>query len=90
VLTVEIKRDEAVRHIQWKAIGNVSHKCRGPAYTHWYQNGRKYSEEYRVNGKIHRDPLEGPAYTHWYTNGQIKYEEYWEDGKLIRTENYQC
>jgi len=90
VLTIEFKRESPNRDIQWKAIGNITYKYRSPAITYWYKNGRKWIEEYRVNGKLHRNSLEGPAYTRWHGNGQKYYEAYWVDGKQVNIEDFQC
>jgi len=84
VLTVEIKRETPDHFIQWSTIGDILHKYRSQAVTFWYQNGQKWYEECRVNGNLHRNPLEGPAVTFWYQNGQKSSEEYRVNGKQHR------
>jgi len=85
MLTVEIKREVPYRSIQWKTIGNIFHKYRSSAYTEWHTNGQKYIDQYLVNGKRHRKPLEGPAVTAWYATGQKDYEVYRVNGKRHRS-----
>jgi len=77
VLTVEIKEEAPLRHIQWKTIGNIGHRYHGPAYTVWHDNGRKRCDTYVVNGEHHRNPSEGPAYTSWHeVSGRfVRYED---------------
>ena len=54
-----------------------------PIITH-YKNGQKASEQYRLNGKLHR--TDGPAYIVWYKNGQKASEEYHMNGQFHRTD----
>ena len=49
----------------------------------YHENGKKYSEEYYLNDKLHR--ADGPAYIHWYENGQKSFEEYFLNGEPHRT-----
>jgi len=84
MLTIEIKRDTPHRFTQWTTIGNISHKYHGKAYTRWYNNGQKYSEEYWVNGEYHRNPTLGSAITVWHRNGQKSSEVYWVNGEYHR------
>lgn len=44
----------------------------------------KKSEEYIVNGKLHK--TDGPARIGYYKNGNIVWEEWWFDGELHRTD----
>jgi len=90
MLTVEIKRELPYRFIRWKTIGNIYHNYRAPIYTSWSSNGRKSCEEYRVSGKLHREPTEGPAATYWDYNGQKFRESYWVNGRCIHVKDYQC
>jgi len=82
VLTVEIKREAPTRYIWWKTIGNIYHKYHGPSYTHWYKNGQKYYEAYRVNGELYRESTEGPTIIRWNYDG----EKYYESRLLERNE----
>jgi len=90
MLVVEIKGGTADRFIQWTTIENIFHKYRNPAVTSWHTNGQKYLEEYLVNGKLSRDPLEGPAVTVWDNNGQKAYEAYRVNGIQIRCKDFPC
>ena len=50
----------------------------------YYKNGKKYSEEYFLNGEYHR--TNGPANISWYPNGQKRFEEYYLNDELHRAD----
>ena len=49
-----------------------------------YPNGNIKFEQYRVDGKLHRN--DGPAAIEYYENGDKKYEEYLINGKYHRND----
>jgi antitoxin component YwqK of YwqJK toxin-antitoxin module len=81
MLTLEIKQP---KRIQWKTTNGFFHNLLNPAYTSWYENGRKECETYWVNNKYQRDPNIGPATIVWHSNGQKKHEAYYLHDKLHR------
>ncbi len=52
-----------------------------PKITYW-DNDQKSTEEYYLNGKLHRE--DGPAYQYWHKNGQKKFELYYLNGNYHR------
>jgi hypothetical protein len=48
----------------------------------YYSNSQKKSEEWKVNGEIHRE--DGPAIQFWYENGQKWIESWLLNGYLHR------
>ena len=45
----------------------------------YYDDGKLYSEKYRVDRKLHNP--EGPAFRCWHSNGQLWYEIYYLNGQ---------
>jgi len=88
MITIEIKKEDSIRLIRWKTIGNISHRYQGSTYIYWFASGQKSYELYLENGRLHRDPGEGPAYTSWNSDGQKKFDQYRVNGKLINLEDY--
>jgi hypothetical protein len=48
----------------------------------YWDNGQKESEEWYLNGKLHRE--DGPSYQRWYKDGQKEYERWRLNDKLHR------
>lgn len=49
-------------------------------------NGKRWREQYFINGHLHRDEKEGPAVIGYETDGiTVSQEEYWVNGKPHRS-----
>jgi len=80
MLAVEVKTEVPYRDVQWLTLKKYLHRYCSPAYTRWHYSGQKYIEEYRINGRRHRESVKGPSVRIWYKNGQKRYVQYWADG----------
>ena len=56
------------------------HNEQGPAYQHWYENGKLWMQVYCINGQRHKE--DGPAFERWDQNGQLDSQEYYINGQL--------
>jgi len=71
-----------IRHSKWRTPDGTLHRIGGPAYQSWHENGRKYKEEWFLNGKPHR--IGGPANQRWNDSGLKTWGAWYQNGKLHR------
>ena len=59
---------------------------KGEYIVNYYDNGNIRNEQYRLNGKLHRE--NGIAYKSYYESGNIWRKEYFLNGKYLTKEEF--